>query len=197
MEKYGSDRATAILNFWFGDPEDPEYGQQRKAWFQKDPGFDAEIRQQFLSDYERAAAGEYDVWQSQPRSCVALILLLDQFPRNLFRNSSQAFATDAKALSVAQYAVAQGFDRQLIPAERMFVYLPFEHCEELAQQDRCVQLFEQLMVDAPEFESTLDYALRHREVIDRFGRFPHRNEVLERDTTPAEAEFLQQPGSRF
>lgn len=192
-------RCADILNFWFGDPEAPnsEYGQQRKVWFQKRPEFDAEIRQRFLVDYEKAAAGDYQVWRQQPRPCLALILLLDQFPRNLFRGSPQAFATDPQALQTADYAVEKNFDRQLIPVERMFMYLPFEHCEELQAQHRCVALFQELIATAPELESTLEYAIRHREVIERFGRFPHRNEALDRKTTPSEAEFLQQPGSRF
>lgn len=192
------ERHRLILNFWFGDSEAPsEYGQQRKIWFRKSPQFDQEIRQKFLSDYRHAVAGNYDHWQHQPRPCLALILLLDQFPRNLFRDSPQAFATDERAHQIAEYALHQGFDEQLIPVERMFVYLPLEHQEDLSCQQRCVDLFEQLVAIAPELASSLDYARRHRDVIARFGRFPHRNGILNRTNTPEEAEFLRQPGSRF
>jgi uncharacterized protein (DUF924 family) len=167
------------------------------VWFKKDAAFDDRIRQRFLPDYERAAAGDYTPWRSQPRSCLALILLLDQVPRNLFRGDARSYATDAEALAVAEAAIAQGHDQALIPVERLFMYLPLEHSEDLARQQRCVQLFETLVKEAPELASTLDYAYRHRDVIARFGRFPHRNHILGRTTTPEEAAFLQQPGSRF
>jgi uncharacterized protein (DUF924 family) len=193
------ENADQILNFWFGNPTDPQgpYGQQRSVWFKKDAAFDDRIRQRFLPDYERAAAGDYTPWRSQPRSCLALILLLDQVPRNLFRGDARSYATDAEALAVAEAAIAQGHDQALIPVERLFMYLPLEHSEDLARQQRCVQLFETLVKEAPELASTLDYAYRHRDVIARFGRFPHRNHILGRTTTAEEAAFLQQPGSRF
>jgi uncharacterized protein (DUF924 family) len=193
------ENADQILNFWFGNPTDPQgpYGQQRSVWFKKDAAFDDRIRQRFLPDYGRAAAGDYTPWRSQPRSCLALILLLDQVPRNLFRGDARSYATDAEALAVAEAAIAQGHDQALIPVERLFMYLPLEHSEDLARQQRCVQLFETLVKEAPELASTLDYAYRHRDVIARFGRFPHRNHILGRTTTPEEAAFLQQPGSRF
>jgi uncharacterized protein (DUF924 family) len=193
------ENADQILNFWFGNPTDPQgpYGQQRSVWFKKDAAFDDRIRQRFLPDYGRAAAGDYTPWRSQPRSCLALILLLDQVPRNLFRGDARSYATDAEALAVAEAAIAQGHDQALIPVERLFMYLPLEHSEDLARQQRCVQLFETLVKEAPELASTLDYAYRHRDVIAWFGRFPHRNHILGRTTTPEEAAFLQQPGSRF
>ena len=193
------DSAIAILNFWFGDANDPsgEYGQQRSVWFRKDPTFDAEIRQRFLADYENAAAGHYDSWQTEPRPCLALILLLDQWPRNLFRHQPQSFATDPAARAAAAYAIAHGYERTLLPVERLFLYLPFEHSEDPADQARSVQYFTALAQAAPELIDTLDYAHRHRDVITRFGRFPHRNAILGRINTPEEAEFLTQPGSRF
>ncbi|MBD0335634.1 MAG: DUF924 domain-containing protein [Cyanobacteria bacterium Co-bin13] len=193
------DRVEAILNFWFGDPALPnsEYGQQRQVWFKKDPAFDETLRDHFLADYERAAAGQLNDWQAQPHSCLALIVLLDQLPRNLFRGDPRSFATDGQALATARYAVQQGFDQALIAVERIFVYLPFEHSENLADQQESVRLSQALVHQHPELENIFDYALRHRDVIERFGRFPHRNEVLGRETTPAEAEFLTQPGSRF
>lgn len=191
--------AEGILRFWFGDPDDPlgEYGQQRQVWFKKDPAFDEAIRRLFLKDVERAATGELAAWRERPRSCLALVLLLDQFPRNLFRGDARSFASDRAALDTASHALAQGFDQQVLPVERMFFYLPLEHSENLADQDRCVALVESLSANNPEIESYLDYSQRHRDVIKQFGRFPHRNEVLGRETTAAEAEFLQQRGSRF
>ena len=127
---------------------------------------------------------------------MALILLLDQFPRNLFRGTPRAFATDPQALAAARNAVDRGFDRHFLPVRRWFLYLPFEHAEDLQLQQQSVKLFEQLRDDAAS-ASTIDYAIRHFEVIQRFGRFPHRNQILGRQTTPEEAEFLNQPGSSF
>ncbi len=191
--------AVDILKFWFGDPAKPEdrYGQQRRAWFQKDPSFDQTIRDRFLDTYFIARQGHYDPWAETPRGALALILLLDQFPRNMFRSTPESFAGDAQALAVAQFAIAHQFDQALIPVERMFMYLPLEHSENLSHQQQCVALFEALVQDEPALQSTLDYAQRHRDVIALFGRFPHRNEILGRKSTPVEIAFLQQPGSRF
>lgn len=188
--------SEAILEFWFGDRAGSEYGKPRKAWFQKKPEFDETVRSRFLGDYQAAASGRYDDWTNHPRSTLALILLLDQFPRNLFRDRPEAFATDTKALEIAKDAIARGFDRQLLPVERWFVYLPFEHSEDLADQRRSVELFHQLDGD-PDSATTIDYADRHFKVIERFGRFPHRNRILGRPNTSEEAEFLQKPGSSF
>lgn len=192
-------RVDAILTFWFDHPKAPgsEYGRQRSVWFKKDPAFDETIRAHFLSDYEQAAAGQLAHWLGQPRDCLALIVLLDQFPRNLFRQSPRSYATDELALTAARYAIAQGYDQALLPVERIFIYLPFEHSEALADQETSVRLASALAEQSPELISILDYAIRHQAVIQRFGRFPHRNEVLGRPSTPAEAEFLTQPGSRF
>ncbi|AFZ32522.1 protein of unknown function DUF924 [Gloeocapsa sp. PCC 7428] len=185
-----------ILTFWFGQPNTAEYGKQRAFWFTKSAEFDREVRERFLSDYEQAAAHQLDAWQEAPRSCLALILLLDQMPRNIFRGTPQAFATDAAALAAAQHAVAQGFDRELLNVQRWFIYLPFEHSENLEHQRQCVELFASLK-DDPESASAIDYAQRHLAVIERFGRFPHRNKILNRESTPEEIEFLKQPGSSF
>ncbi len=185
-----------ILKFWFGDPAGSEYGQSRPEWFKKDPEFDQTIEKQFLPVYEQAAAGRLQAWQGSLFSCLALILVLDQFPRNMFRGTPRAFATDPLALQAAQQAVAQRFDQQLLPVQRWFVYLPFEHSEDLADQQRSMELFEQLQPD-PASQSAIDYARRHLEIIQRFGRFPHRNAILGRPSTPEEQEFLQQPGSSF
>jgi uncharacterized protein (DUF924 family) len=185
-----------ILEFWFGDRSTNEYGKPRQVWFQKKPEFDETVRSRFLDDYQAAASGQYDDWTNDPRTTLALILLLDQFPRNLFRDRPEAFATDTKALEIAKDAIARGFDRQLLPVERWFVYLPFEHSENLENQRRSVEFFHQLEGD-PDSATTIDYADRHFQVIERFGRFPHRNQILGRPNTPEEAEFLQQPGSSF
>lgn len=189
MSKY-----QEILDFWFGAGSDR--GKERKVWFIKDKEFDQEVKTRFLSVYHAAASGKLDSWKDSPDSCLALILLLDQFPRNIFRNSPQAFATDEKALEIAKYAVKQGYDIQLLPVERWFIYLPFEHSEKLEHQHQAVALFETLQ-DDPQSSSSIDYAKRHLEVIKRFGRFPHRNAILGRENTPEEEEFLQQPGSSF
>lgn len=193
------ERWEAVLRFWFGDPDDPgsEYGQQRRVWFKKDPAFDDTIRRQFLTDYEKASTGALATWRQEPRSCLALVILLDQFPRNLFRGEARSFASDRAARDTANYALTQGYDQQVLPVERIFFYLPLEHSENLADQERSVELVRSLHATHPGFESSLDYALRHRDVIQRFGRFPHRNEILGRETTSEEAEFLRQPGSRF
>ncbi|WP_250125244.1 DUF924 family protein [Chroococcidiopsis sp. CCMEE 29] len=189
-------RVDEILNFWFGQPDEANYGKQRSFWFTKTREFDREVETLFLSDYEQAVAGQLDYWKRSSRSCLALILLLDQFPRNMFRGTTKAFATDPQALSVAQHAVSKGFDKELLPVQRWFIYLPFEHSENLAHQEQCVELFASLGND-PDSASALDYAIRHKSVIDRFGRFPHRNQILGRASTPEEIEFLNQPGSSF
>ena len=189
-------RFEEILDFWFGSPQSVDYGKERSFWFTKNPEFDKELGDRFLLDYEQAARGELDYLQNSPLGYLALVLLLDQFPRNLFRGTPKSFATDAKALSVAKNAVERGYDRALLPAQRWFIYLPFEHSENLADQERSVELFSTLSGDRASV-STIDYAFRHKAVIERFGRFPHRNKILGRETTPAEAEFLTQPGSSF
>ncbi|HEX6980895.1 MAG TPA: DUF924 family protein [Alphaproteobacteria bacterium] len=197
----GAARLRAVLDFWFLSPGDPEYGRMRKIWFAKDAAFDAEIRARFLADHEAAARGAYDAHAGTADGALALVILLDQFPRNLFRDDRRAFATDAKAREIANMALARAFDRQLRPVERMFLYLPFEHSEDLADQERAVALMESLPA-TPEFSEAvraevIDYARRHRDIVARFGRFPHRNAALGRTSTPEETAFLAQPGSRF
>lgn len=189
-------RVEAILNFWFGHPQNPDYGKPRQVWFKKDSAFDQEIHSLFLADYQQAASGGLESWQETPLSGLALIILLDQFPRNLFRGTPQAFATDSQALTAAQYVVKMGLDKSLLPIQRWFIYLPFEHSEDLQIQRQSVELFQQLDQDLDN-QDALDYAIRHYEIIERFGRFPHRNVILGRETTPEEAEFLKQPGSSF
>jgi uncharacterized protein (DUF924 family) len=188
-------RVDEILDFWFalsGPGKEAEYAQRRKVWFAKNLSFDQTIRTRFQRDYELAAAEKLIVWQETAQGCLALILLLDQFPRNMFRGKAQSFATDAQALATAQYAIAQGFDQELPPIQRMFIYLPFEHSEHLDHQNQAVQGMQALLI-----EDVTDYARKHQAVIERFGRFPHRNKILGRTNTPAEEEFLKQPGSSF
>ena len=176
-------RAQAVLQFWFrGDEE-------RKEWFTKSDAFDLEIRARFLPLHEEAARGELARWKDSPGDCLALIVVLDQFPRNMFRGSPRAFSTDALALEAAKQAVTAGYDKALATVERSFVYLPYEHSENLADQETALKLFE----GHPNFE----WARKHWEIIRRFGRFPHRNAVLGRPSTPAEIEFLKEPGSSF
>jgi len=185
-------RDATVLEFWFG----PAPGVRRKNWFARDPGFDGEIRDAFLDDYRRARSGALDGWREAPESCLALVLLLDQFPRNMFRGAPEAFAGDAQGLAAARHAVAQGFDAGMAPERRLFLYLPFEHSERLEDQRESLRLMEAFR-GRPGLEDVFDYAGRHLRVIERFGRFPHRNAILGRPSTPEELEFLAQPGSSF
>lgn len=185
-----------VLDFWFGAPESPERGRPRQCWFAKSDAFDAEIRDRFLGLHGRAAAGKLSRWESTPLAALALAVVLDQFSRNMFRGQARAFASDALALCVARRMAEQGFDRLLRPVERWFAYLPFEHAEDLAAQRRSLALFGSLAWDA-DSAGSIDYAHKHYVIIARFGRFPHRNGVLGRQSTPAEVEFLAQPGSSF
>ena len=175
--------AQSVLGFWFRGNE------ERKEWFQKDPAFDDEIRARFLPLYEEAARGALAAWKHSSSECLALIILLDQFPRNMFRGDARTYATDALALDAARHAVAAGYDRSLSEIERTFIYLPFEHSENLADQETALRLFAG--------HANYEWARKHWEIVRRFGRFPHRNAVLGRQSTPAEIEFLRQPGSGF
>jgi uncharacterized protein (DUF924 family) len=182
--------ADAILEFWFGHG-DPVSADHQRRWFAADTGFDRLCAERFAGDHAAAAAGELDRWKREPRSALALVILLDQLPRNMFRNTSRAFATDAAALSVARGAIAEGFDRRLPPLRRVFFYLPFEHSEWMTDQDESVRLCLDLARDHPECTDFLRYAKSHREVIHRFGRFPLRNGVLNRVSTPDEIVYLR------
>lgn len=190
------DKFEEILRFWFGDSPDPNSGKPQPAWFIKNSTFDQEIRTRFLSTYELAATNQLDFWQNSPLSCLALIITLDQFPRNLFREKPEAFATDEKALKIAKYALEQRYDQQMLMVQRAFIYLPFEHSENLADQHRSVELFASLK-DDPNTASMFDYAIAHFNIIQKFGRFPHRNAILGRPSTATELEFLTQPNSSF
>ena len=191
----GSAKAEEVLDFWFGREGEPGYGEFREAWFRKDPEFDRTLRERFQDLHEAAARGDLDAWRDEARTCLALVILLDQFPRNMFRGDPRSYATDRKAQETAEYAVDRALDRELPAFQRMFLYMPFMHSEDLEHQRRSVELFRVLGGD--EEGDSSHYAVRHMEIIERFGRFPHRNEVLGRRTTPEEAEFLTQPGSSF
>ena len=159
-----------------------------EAWFRRDAAFDAEFRDRFLTTYERAAQGDLDHWMADAEGALALMILLDQFPRNAFRGSARSFATDSKALGLAEQAVADGHDLRVDPALRFFFYMPFEHSEAAADQQRALDLMRPLGGE------TLRYAEIHADVIRRFGRFPHRNKILGRVSTPEELEFLAAGG---
>lgn len=192
-----------VLDFWFGPGDAAEILERNGVrWWRADAAFDAEIRERFGAWRERALAGALDAWRATPRGTLALILLLDQFSRNLYRGDARAFAHDALARSWTHALLARGADRELAPLERVFCYLPLEHAEDLRTQDRSVALFAALCEAAPAtlrgaFENFLDFARKHREVIARFGRFPGRNAALGRVSTAQEREFLEQPGAAF
>lgn len=192
-----------ILSFWIGEAHRPEHlAAQIGLWFTKSEASDAVIRERFGSALEAASRGELDHLAESARGRLALLILLDQFSRNIHRGTPSAFATDARALALALDGIEKGQDRQLLPIERVFFYLPLEHAEDLAMQDRAVELFEKLRKDAPAgterfFDGFVDYAVRHRDVIVKYGRFPHRNAILGRESTAAERDYLAQPGAGF
>ena len=188
--------ASAIIDFWFGPPDDPARTEKRQLWWQKDPEFDREIAHRFAGSVAEAANGGFEDWEKTPETALALLILLDQFPRNIHRGSPAAFAGDPRARHLADQFVNKGWDAKLPAAWRQFVYLPFQHSEDLEDQKRCLALAATLPDEAEE-ESFLDFSRRHYEIIARFGRFPHRNDALGRETTEEEAAFLKQPGSSF
>ncbi|SDG42040.1 DUF924 family protein [Roseospirillum parvum] len=185
-----------ILDFWFGPEDGPEFGRPRPIWFTRDADFDAEIAARFADTQRAAAAGQLDSWAGEPESLVALTLLLDQFPRNLYRDDPRAYASDGHILALVKQAIAMGLDRGLPDVHRWFLYLPYEHSEALADQEAALRLF----ADLPGAEaegSPYDWAVKHHAVIARFGRFPHRNAVLGRANTAQEEAYLSQPGAGF
>lgn len=193
-----------ILAFWFGrEAGNSATAQaQKKLWWSKDAVVDAEIRERFGALVAAAAGGAHREWAREPRGRLALILLFDQFPRNIYRDTPQAFAHDGLALRLALDGMEHGADRSLRAIERVFFYLPLEHAESADIQAQSVALFEDLLAgvaaaDRATFAGFLDYAVRHRDVVQRFGRFPHRNRILGRTSTAEESAFLQQPGSSF
>ncbi|MEO8153019.1 MAG: DUF924 family protein [Rhizobacter sp.] len=186
--------AREVLRFWFGDARPLT---SRPEWFRKSDDFDREIAQRFGPLIETALRGELAAWHAEAQTALAQVIVLDQFPRNVFRNTPRAFAGDALALGAARTMLASGQDVQLAPLQRLFAYLPLEHAEDLSAQDESVRRFTRLVAVAPDTQGFLDYARRHHDVIARFGRFPHRNAIVGRISTPEELVFLSQPGSGF
>ena len=190
--------AQDVLDFWFLPEASEGYGQTRNVWFRKDDAFDAEITARFGVLARQAIAGGLREWDALgPKGVLARIIVLDQFTRNAWRGQPESFAGDILALAAARELVATGADRALPPLMRWFAYMPFEHAEDAAMQARAVALFTQLAAEHEGFGSALDYAHRHRGVIARFGRFPHRNAILGRASTEQEIDFIKQPGSGF
>jgi uncharacterized protein (DUF924 family) len=190
------DRARALLEFWFGAPDDPERLCHRQIWFRSTPEFDEAVRRGFAKDHERAVAGALSDWEAAAKSALALVMLLDQVPRNIFRSTPRAFASDSLALATTNRALARGFDRTLPAAWRVFFYLPFEHSERLADQRRGIALLEALPpVQGRPGDGRM--SRMHLEIIERFGRFPHRNPILGRESTATEVAFLEECDLRF
>lgn len=193
-----------ILKYWFGDsPDDGTVAAQRSSlWWSKDDAVDDDIRERFETTVQAAGRDELDDWAATAQGRLALVILTDQFPRNMYRGTPAAFAFDAKARALCLEGLASGQDRELRPIQRVFWYMPLEHSEDRAHQDRSVALFRELLdeVGAEQrgtFQVNLDFAVRHQEIIQRFGRFPHRNAILGRISTPEELAFLEEPGSSF
>ena len=184
--------SQSVLDFWFGEEGSTTFGTSRMEWFKKDPAFDNEIRDRFAADVALALDGGHGNMMENQKDCLALIILLDQFPRNLFRDTAAAFAGDKRALSYANEAVRMGFDRNLAMTQQTFFYLPFEHSESRDDQRRCMELFK-----AAGNDDMLKWAVAHHDIIARFGRFPHRNIALGRDSTAEELAFLMEPNSSF
>jgi uncharacterized protein (DUF924 family) len=190
-----------LLRVWFGEPGSSPFASSKK-WFTKDEAFDRALREQFEETLDAAARGELDGWRASPREEVALVILLDQISRNIHRGTPRSFAQDELSRAVTLEMLAKGVDRTLGLAERYFVLMPLMHAEDVALQRRCVAEFEALLADTSEearamLTSAVDYAKKHAVIVERFGRFPHRNAILGRASTPEEIEFLGQPGSSF
>jgi uncharacterized protein (DUF924 family) len=187
-------RALALIDFWFGPPGDPERERHRPIWFNGPPEFDDDLRRCFFADYEGAAAGRLVNWEEQPESALALVLLLDQVPRNIFRGKPRAYDTDAAARAVAHRALARAFEARVPSAWRLFFYMPFHHSENLDDQRRAEALTARCRADSAAGErgdgANRRYGMPYPEVIARFGRFPHRNAILGRESTEAERTFL-------
>jgi uncharacterized protein (DUF924 family) len=189
------DRARALLDFWFGPPDDPDRETHRSVWFNGTAEYDETLRRLFLADYERAAGGTLATWEAAPASALALLLLLDQIPRNVFRDTPRAYATDRAARAAADRALARAFDEALPRAWRLFVYMPFHHSEDLEDQRRSVVLFDKVR-NGGERGGLRRYGMPYVEVIARFGRFPHRNAILGRPSTAEELAFLAEAAGR-
>ncbi|NKB47603.1 MAG: DUF924 family protein [Legionellales bacterium] len=195
---------TDILAIWFGEFDDAGMvtSEVQQRWWRKSTTFDQDLTNQFGEILTRAANHEFDHWQLAPQSCLALVILLDQFSRHVYRGMPQMYAQDGEALRIACQAIEQDFHQHLLPIQAAFLFMPLEHAETLAMQHRCVMLFEQLVervepTQASLFNGFVEFARQHQVVIEQFGRFPHRNAILQRSSTDEELVFLQQPGSSF
>ena len=190
------ERAQALFDFWFGVPGDPERLHHRQIWFRSTPEFDAAVRRGFAADHDQAVAGRLADWEGAAESALALVMLLDQVPRNIFRSTKRAFASDALALATTRRALDRGFDLAVPAAWRLFFYLPFEHSEVLADQQRGIALLE---ATPPVAGRPGDGRMSrlHLEIIERFGRFPHRNPILGRQSSAEELAFLEECDLRF
>ena len=194
-----SSEIETICRFWFGDEADDSVvaRQQAKLWWSKNPAIDNEIKQRFDPFTLAAERGELEHWAATAKGLLALILLTDQFPRNMYRATPRAFAFDAQARAYSRLGLQNGFYAQMRPNEQVFLHMPLVHSEVLADQQQAVALSRALAAQKAEFEGTLGFAIRHHDIIARFGRFPHRNQILQRQSTAEELAFLQQPGSSF
>ena len=199
-----TDPIEDILDFWFGELNahgcsTPEH---RKRWWTKSDAFDEAVQHHFIDDYEAIVAGEREAWRSSARGALAYIIVLDQFSRNMFRGTPEMFAADELAREVCREGLDAGFDAELSFDERVFFYLPLEHSESMGDHKLCMEHFERLLDSAQEplegdAKYYLDFAVRHKAIIERFGRYPHRNEILGRASSDEEAKFLDEPGSSF
>lgn len=190
-----------VLTFWFGEPGSPPLAKSQQ-WFTKDAAFDSAIRDRFGPTLEAGVRGELSVWRSTPRGQLATIILFDQFSRNMFRGDPRSFAQDALAQALTKEVLTSESYMALAPVERSFVLMPLMHAEDIRLQGKCVVEFEKLARIAPKdlagfFANSLDYAKQHEAIIKRFGRFPHRNAILGRESTRLEIDFLKEPGSSF
>jgi uncharacterized protein (DUF924 family) len=199
-----TDPIEDILDFWFGElnAQGCSSPEHRKRWWTKSDSFDESIQHHFLDDYEAIVAGEREAWRSTARGALAYIIVLDQFSRNMFRGTAQMFAADELAREVCREGLDAGFDAELSFDERVFFYLPLEHSESMDDHELCLKLFEGLLDSAPELLQAnakyyLDFAVQHKTIIERFGRYPHRNEILGRASSDQESKFLEGPGSSF
>jgi len=198
-----------ILEFWFQGMKDSESFSDRqstmKRWFMKDDAFDKGIKDEFEEDIIRAKEGTYKDWEKEARGRLALFILFDQFTRNVYRNDAKMYETDPLAIDLSVRTIKEGMDQDLQFIERVFVYMPLMHSEELARQEQCVEVLTKLVEDSKKacpqntetYSYNLEYAIKHLEVIRQFNRFPHRNKILGRESTAEEIEFLQKPGSSF
>ena len=203
------DKIDKIIQFWFEGLTDDVLIEKKnpivKKWFVKDAKFDQEIRMRFEEDIQKAARGEYNSWEDSPQGVLALILLFDQFPRNIYRGLPEAYAFDLKALALSLQAIHREDDLKLPLIQRIFIYMPLEHDENIKVQMKSIQCFKNIVKLAQQkspqnvsyFEYNLTYALKHEAIVQEFGRFPHRNAILKRASTPQEVTFLKKPNSSF